>query len=326
MTRPLQWMGVCLSAVTALAPPSALARGCSVVLAAPPTVAENLLRNEPLPDMVLADFTGIEWGTINCSGISAGEMRFQPAFAGLNYVRDVTIQGERYPAYETSSTSVLVALRIRDNHSDGSSSFRPIDIRQPVTWPSPNFDVSEQHNVMVQLAFVSRGGDMASQGLLSIGGGRTSPVRLPSVGIEHAVSLDVKLIAPTCSLVPVTLTLPGVRLSELAQSGDVEATMDLNAVMNCPVDGVQAALTLTDVHGNSGSAGELSPTADSSARGVRIRLLRNSVPVVFGQPWDHGAAHQGRNVIRLQAQYRRTADPAAPGSLRGEALLTADYQ
>jgi len=317
---------MCLSVATALVPLSAIAQDCSMTRPAPPTVARNLLRNEPLPDMVLADFTGIDWGTINCSGASAGVMRFQPAFAGLNYVRDVTIQGERYPAYETSSTSVLVALRIRDNHTDGSSSFRPIDIHQPITWPSPDFIHWEQHNVMVQLAFVSRGGDMASQGLLSIGGGRTSPLRLPNVEIEHSISLDVRLIAPTCSLVPITLTLPDVRLSELAQPGEVAATTDLNAVMNCPVDGVRAALTLTDVHGESGSPGELSPTADSSARGVRIRLLRNSVPVVFGQSWDHGAAHQGRNFIGLQAQYRRTADMAAPGSLRGEALLTADYQ
>ncbi|KOO84679.1 hypothetical protein VL23_12040 [Stenotrophomonas maltophilia] len=96
--------------------------------------------------------------------------------------------------------------------------------------------------------------------------------------------------------------------------------------MACPHAGVPVKLTLTDANDPSNRGSQLAPTANATASAVRVQLLRDDLPVEFGQQWDHGLSASTQHDVTLQARYIRTTGTFAAGVVEGQAILTATYR
>ncbi|HEL2980204.1 TPA: fimbrial protein [Stenotrophomonas maltophilia] len=96
--------------------------------------------------------------------------------------------------------------------------------------------------------------------------------------------------------------------------------------MRCPGPGITVDLSLADANDAAATGSALQPTADSDAAGVQIELLRGGLPVQFGQRWGHGLSIGGNEDLDFTARYLRTGSDIAPGDIKGQAVLTADYR
>ncbi|HCT24868.1 MAG TPA: hypothetical protein DIW85_01515 [Stenotrophomonas sp.] len=114
--------------------------------------------------------------------------------------------------------------------------------------------------------------------------------------------------------------------NELAASGSNAKESSFDVAMNCPMDNIDVQLSLADANDPGSSNGQLAPAPGATAGGVQVQLLRGGQPVQFGQAWSHGGSSKGQQAIPFSARYLRTPDPLVPGSVKGEAVLTANYR
>ena len=148
----------------------------------------------------------------------------------------------------------------------------------------------------------------------------------PQAPQEAAPSFDVIVTGSTCGVLDTRVTLKDITPGDLGAAGSTAAQLDLNVDLVCPGDNIPVRLTLTDATpGSGGGSGRLRPTPASTASGVSIELLRNNVPVIFGQQWSFGNAFNGVQKIPLSVRYLREAGPLVPGTIEGLAYLTTDY-
>ncbi|HBO2186300.1 TPA: fimbrial protein [Pseudomonas aeruginosa] len=96
-------------------------------------------------------------------------------------------------------------------------------------------------------------------------------------------------------------------------------------------------VTLSDASTPGNRSTTLSLSAESSARGVGIQILKDNVPLGYGpdsnepgtiNQWSAGTVKQGQvsHVIPLQARYIQTAERITSGSVKASATFTLSYQ
>lgn len=95
--------------------------------------------------------------------------------------------------------------------------------------------------------------------------------------------------------------------------------------LSCGTDAPRAQITLTDAGDPANSGSQLTPTADSDAKGVRVQLLQAGSEVKFGRIWDFEPGVGGTHDIAFTARYIRTSEALVPGLIKGEAVLNVDY-
>ncbi|AWH16443.1 hypothetical protein C1922_03400 [Stenotrophomonas sp. ZAC14D2_NAIMI4_7] len=234
----------------------------------------------------------------------------------------VEYKGRTYGKFQTSSTSPFVLLGLYEE-ADGASSTLPfLADGQMLTYTMP---ARRNARLRVELTVSGRRG-VESQPIQRMLGLRIHPKDDASLIGNDTLELgfDVSVIH-ACTMQAVSVVLDDVAPAELLLPDSSAAERDFSVNMDCSHDGIPVTLTLTDAHspGNTGSA--LEPAAGSTAEGVRIELLRAGVPVRMQQPWQYGQANTGPNPIDLTARYARTAGALAPGEIKGEAVLQADY-
>ncbi|WP_171914512.1 fimbrial protein [Paraburkholderia xenovorans] len=132
-----------------------------------------------------------------------------------------------------------------------------------------------------------------------------------------------------------SVTLPTVNSSAFSDGvGSVAGPQLFSLVFSCG-SGAQVSIVLTDNTDPSNRSNVLTPTADSTAKGIGIQILNDSgAPVSFGpdssepftiNQWVIGRSPNGRLEVPLTARYIRTGNVVA-GAIRALATFTMSYQ
>jgi len=314
-----------------LASASAGVSACTVVSANDTFDAgEVILANETRPDIVLFQGGNNTSGGIRFSGCPWSvwlDFESIPSMAGLTYVRDVPFRGRMYPAYGWGPRSPLIALVFFQRAQLAPNG----GVDYPFNPSSSNsFRVStgggDRMEVVVRFFIYSRGGQMTDVAPVSLMSSSRFPAYPANGSMLHALSFSLKIPAPTCTLSNTSLDLAPVAAAQLPRVGHAAGERALRIGMHCPRDGAKVELTLRDALDPANQGSTLTPVAGTSSQGAAIQLMRSGQPVQFGASWVHGTAHAGDQTIDLAARYLRTGTALEPGTLQGQATLTATYR
>ncbi len=138
----------------------------------------------------------------------------------------------------------------------------------------------------------------------------------------------------TCTVTTpsIDVKLPPVAASKLNTVGMTAGDAGFNIGLNCK-SGSNVYVTLTDLTDQGNTGNQLTLTPDSSAKGVKLRILRNGQPVGYGpdsiaigntNQWLVGPSATTTS-IPLSAQYIATG-PVSGGTVKGVATFTMSYQ
>jgi type 1 fimbria pilin len=143
------------------------------------------------------------------------------------------------------------------------------------------------------------------------------------------------LNAATCSVQTenVAVNLPTPALRAFAGVGSVAGRQAFHLDFVCAT-GAQVSIVITDAVAPTNRSNVLTPSADSTAKGIGIQVLKaDGTPVLFGpdqvgisveNQWLIGASPSGVLVLPLSAQYIRTG-ALTPGSVKALATFTMSY-
>ncbi len=130
----------------------------------------------------------------------------------------------------------------------------------------------------------------------------------------------------------VNVPLQPISANKLSAIGATASDRDFNIALSCKA-GSNVYVTLTDLTDNGNLTNQLTLTQDSSAKGVKLRILRNGNPVNYGpdsaatttpNQWYVGPSATTTS-IPLSAQYIATGQ-VSPGTVKGVATFTMSYQ
>lgn len=240
---------------------------------------------------------------------------------GLVYVGDIQYQGRAYASYATGTDSALLAFDAYSNIFDR----RPLRLGEELELPYETAAGDGLQNTINYTALVfSRGGRMRTSSV------RTGQVSLrsqahPELDLTSSYYLAPQFPAVTCPLQDVSETLQDVQLAELPVPGSTAKEKPVAVRMSCGTDAPRAQITLTDAGDRTNSGNQLTPTADSDAKGVRVQLLQGGSEVNFGRIWDFEPGVGGTHDIAFTARYIRTNEALEPGQIKGDAVLNVDY-
>ncbi|AWH45084.1 fimbrial protein [Stenotrophomonas sp. ZAC14A_NAIMI4_1] len=288
--------------------------------------------NDPAPGVVLTGWLG--FASVNIAQVlgctqDALPMEINPSFTGLTAVGTVNYEGETYVTYQVSPTSPLLIFRHSGYPGGGSggSGFHhtPLTIGTRASIEGLRRGANDAINSTFTVAVVSRGGPMQTTSA-SLGTGTTWLRDFPSLVMQHPIRVNLRLRNPTCSLNHAGFSLTDVSADVLGAAGSSSSEQAFQVKLQCDAAGVPVKLTLTDANAPTATGSLLKPTANATAEGVQVELLRNGVPVALGQQWNHGASSAGAQNIDLQARYTRVPGAFKIGAVEGQAVLTADYR
>ncbi|WP_174920266.1 fimbrial protein [Burkholderia metallica] len=138
----------------------------------------------------------------------------------------------------------------------------------------------------------------------------------------------------TCTITTPSVNVPlqPIAASKLNAVGMTAGDKEFNIGLNCK-SGSKVYVTLTDLTDQSNTGNQLTLTPDSSAKGVKLRILRNGQPVGYGpdsiapgntNQWLVGPSATTTS-IPLSAQYIATGQVSG-GTVKGVATFTMSYQ
>ncbi|WP_447906239.1 fimbrial protein [Stenotrophomonas sepilia] len=244
-------------------------------------------------------------------------------FPGLTPAGTIYFDGQNHPAYEAGPDSPLMIFRWSQ-----ANPFYPPGVPLALGVPTP-VRSSAASNMLFNLhvGFFTRPDDHRLRTMDISGGSVHVDVgAYPALGGSSALHLRLVFPAPTCPLDDAVEALQDVQAAELNAPGSTAREKVIAIRMNCGTDAPRATMTLTDAGDAANTGSLLTPTADSDAGGVRVQLLRNGAAVQFGQPWNFDPGIGGVHDHTFTARYYRTSDALIPGSVKGEAVLNADYR
>ncbi len=288
--------------------------------------------NDPEPGVVLTGWLG--FASVNIAQVlgctqDALPMEINPSYTGLTAVGTVSHQGETYVTYQLSSTSPLLIFRHLGYPGGGSGGsgfhYTPMTIGTRASIEGLRLGANIAINSTFSVAVVSRGGPMQAASA-SLGTGTTWLRDFPSLVMQHPIRVTLRLRNPTCSLSNAGFNLDDVSADVLSAAGSSSREQTFQVALHCQAAGVPVKLTLTDANAPTATGSLLKPTANATAQGVHVELLRNGVPVVLRRQWNHGASGAGAQNIDLEARYTRVAGAFRIGVVEGQAVLTADYR
>lgn len=263
-----------------------------------------------------------------CTVNAVMPMDVTPSLSGLEFVRNVNIDGKTYPAFGLIAYPRSPLLIFQHYVWTASGSIKdepvPLDIRTVFHDPSKALD-SPGRGSVVNVAAVSRGGIMQPVPSTYLGPiSRRSPL-YPSFVKTDTYTVTANLKVPTCTLTDTPVTLVDVVAADLPASGRSAGERSFDVAMDCNgAFPVEMVLTDANAPGNTGS--RLAPTRNATAGAVRVELLREGAPVVLRQAWTIPLTQVGRQNIRLAARYYREAGTFHGGVVEGQAIITATYR
>jgi len=296
-------------------------------------VAEGqiLIPDEMRPDIILHqggnDRSGLEF--INCPRVQRVDIESIPAMPGLTYVRNIRYDGQDYPAFGWHPTSPLIVFNLH-KYSPGAP---PGTDNTPFRADQANrIQVTTGHgggfamHMGLGYTIYSRGGPMSPVDPVMLSAVTTTPGFPGNGPMHHSLSFSLVIPARTCTLSDTDLQLAPVPADALLRVGQSAGEMPLRVKMQCPRDGIRVDLTLRDAVDRSNTGSTLTPVAGHASAGIAVQLMRDNAPVRLGSTWTPPLPHAGEQTIDLAARYLRTAGALLPGSVQGQAILTADYR
>ena len=290
---------------------------------------QNLDINRPVPNLDRPELyvTGDGGFIDNAYDCPPGQQAFviDMPLAGLTYVRDITYDGATFAAYRMSERSPLIGFVYQ--------------LKSPIipsmVWPLraglnriPGLALSSATGVdagVLARVFLA-GGAMESVPYHHLGTIVSWPENDPTQRLLHSVAMGFNVPVLTCSLSDRAVALADVPAGELATVGSTAKDTSVDMSMVCPSANVDVELSLADANDASNVGAALVPAATSTASGVRVQLMRAGAPVQLRQVWRYGYSSKGDQPIAFTARYVRTADALQPGTIIGEAVLTATYR
>lgn len=130
----------------------------------------------------------------------------------------------------------------------------------------------------------------------------------------------------------VAVRLPSIAAAKLNSVGTTAGDTGFNIGLSCKA-GTNVYVTLTDLTDQGNRGNQLTLTPDSTAHGVKLRILNNGQPVGYGpdsaeignlNQWYVGPS-ASTTQIPLSAQYIATGAVSA-GTVKGAATFTMSYQ
>ncbi|MEV5456599.1 hypothetical protein, partial [Streptomyces sp. NPDC052535] len=282
-------------------------------------------------DKLIANFTmgyGNSQFLLGCAHGEVVPMDVTSMLPSLEFVRDVLVNGQSYPAFGLTDYPRSPLLIFSHQIWTGGGSIReqsyPLDVRGMVHFTSKPLD-SNGRGSLVAVAAVSRGGIMERVPTTLLGTvSRQSPL-YPAFVKTDRFTVTANLKVPTCQLSDTPVKLLDVAAVDLPASGSHTGERSFDVAMNCNgAFPVEMVLTDANLPGNTGS--RLAPTANSTAGAVRVELLREGVPVELGKTWTIPLTQNGRQNITLAARYYREAGTFHGGVVEGQAVITATYR
>ncbi|WP_448133008.1 fimbrial protein [Stenotrophomonas rhizophila] len=328
---PLSILWRCSWTLFALAAASAAHAGCVRLVPGDQDLTVSLtMPNLDLPDRRyrLVGDVGVTDG-YECS---SGQNAFitELPLTGLTYEREIASDdGRTYSVYSLGPRSPLIGFlhMVGSVHNGaGRTSQDAVAVGRRHRNPGIVSPATEGVSVNLAVMLFFRGGAMESIPMTSLGTATSWDESDPSQSIQHHVRLEINVPTLTCTLADSSQSLDPVSADLLATPGSTAGEKAVAMAMTCPSANVGVEMVLTDANdaGNVGSL--LTPAAASDAGGVQLEMLRAGNPVQFGQRWQHGWSSKGSQDVPFTARYRRTAAPLRPGTIIGEAVLTADYR
>ncbi|WP_312252238.1 fimbrial protein [Stenotrophomonas sp.] len=289
--------------------------------------AEDAILTMPNLDMPDRYFTGRGETIQDAFDCPAGQSAIlvDMSLSGLTYERDLVWEGSTYPAYSLGERSPLVIFtQATFSGANGSS----IALHNGRINRNPGLVLATPGRLdhFVQMRVFFRGGAMRSVPYTALGTIEAWSENDPTNRFRHSFGIEVTLPAVTCTLADASHGLDDVSADDLAAMDSSAKESGFEVSMTCPMDNVDVELSVADANDPGSRDGLLAPAPGATAEGVRVQLLREGVPVQFGQRWRYGWSSKGAQRIPFRARYRRTPDPLAPGVVKGEAVMTADYR
>lgn len=265
---------------------------------------------------------------LGCTPMSVVPMDVTPSLAGLEFVRNVTIDGSTYPAFGFTAYPRSPLLIFSHQIWTGSGNIRddavPLDIRHATHYPSRGLDSAGRGSV-VRVAAVSRGGIMEPVPSTYLGAiSRMSPL-YPAFVKTDTFTVTANLKVPTCTIADTPVALQDISAAVLPAAGSTAGSRDFNVVMNCNGQ-FPVTMKLTDANAAGNTGSRLTPTSNTTAASVRVQLLREGAPVVLGQTWSIAQSQIGNQNIELSARYYREAGTFLSGAVEGQAVIEATYR
>lgn len=290
-----------------------------------------LIPDEMRPDIMLHQGSngrsGLQFN--NCPPVQRIDIDSIPAMPGLTYVRNIRHHEEDYPAFGWHPTSPLIVFNLH-KYSPGA----------PPGGANTPFRADQANRIQVTTGFggrftmdlnlgytiYSRGGPMSSVDPVMLSAVTTTPGFPGNGPMHHSLSFSLVIPARTCTLSDTNLQLAPVTANALLRVGQSAGEMPLRVKMQCPRDGIRVDLTLRDALDRSNTGSALTPVPGHGSAGIAVQLMRDNAPVRLGSTWTPPLPHAGEQTIDLAARYLRTAGALQPGTVEGQAILTADYR
>jgi len=265
---------------------------------------------------------------IGCRVNDVVPMDVTSSFPGLEFVRNVTLDGQTYPAFGMIAYPRSPLLIFRHQIWTGSGSVRedfvPLDVRGTVHFPSKALD-SNGRGSIVHVAAISRGGIMEPVPSTLLGPiSRMSPL-YPAFVKTDTFTMTARLKVPTCTFTDTAVALQEISVTDLPAADSTAGGRDFNVVMNCN-GRFPLTMRLTDANAAGNTGSRLAPTRNATAGSVRVQLLREGTPVVLGQTWSIAQSQMGDQNVALSARYYREAGTFHSGVVEGQAVIEATYR
>jgi type 1 fimbria pilin len=264
----------------------------------------------------------IETATVNGTEISAGSGIYQTSVSGIGV-----------SFYVVNGSSQTLITSVNGGYTSGT-------ISAPGNGPLPG----------IQASMVVTGQVVSGYSLSSLPSVTVTFTPTGSCSWSSGIATTLATSASNAAVVPITCTvttpsvsvnLPTVSLGALSAVGTTAGDTSFPIGLSC-ASGANVYITLSDATTPTNTSTLLTLAANSTAQGIKLRILNASGPVAFGpDSAAAGTTHQwfigpssSVNGVPLTVQYYRDdtnpsgSAPATPsaGSVRAQATFTMSYQ
>jgi type 1 fimbria pilin len=159
--------------------------------------------------------------------------------------------------------------------------------------------------------------------------GTVAPRPVETFNINATILIQV----PTCTIAPGSIsksvTLPSAQIQQLTGQGTTTGKTPFSLQLTqCPT-GLHVYVTLDTTNPQIGDTGVIAPTTGAGyASGVGVQILHadGTTPIAFGSAINTGTTAASNYNIDLFARYYQTGTTVSPGTVKGVATYTINYQ
>jgi type 1 fimbria pilin len=266
--------------------------------------------------------TLIETATVNGTEISSGSGIYQTSVSGIGV-----------SFYVVNGSSQTLITSTGGGYTSGT-------ISAPGNGPLPGIEA-----IMVVTGQVVSGYSLSSLPSVTVTFTPTGSCSW-STGIVNTLASSANnsaVIPITCTVTTpsVSVSLPTVSLTTLSAVGTTAGDTAFPIGLSC-ASGANVYITLTDVTTPANTSSLLTLASDSTAQGIKLRILNNAGPVAFGpdsaaagttHQWLVGASSTVNGVPLTVQYYRDDTTPSGngpatltAGSIHAQATFTMSYQ